>query len=76
MIRSTLLRAARLGLSVAAIALVNPVERAGAAEPPPGQWLVNRARSFALSGATAPTRAEAEYVLCWLKAAARVSPEP
>jgi tetratricopeptide (TPR) repeat protein len=51
------------------------VEKAGAADPPPGQRLVDRARSFALSGSSDPTRAEAEYVLCWLQAAARVSPD-
>ncbi len=50
-------------------------ERVRAADPPPGEWLVDRARSFALSGSSDPTRTEAEYVLCWLQAATRVSPD-
>lgn len=41
---------------------------------PTGRWLVDRARTYALTRANA-TEEEAEYILVWMQAAARVSPE-
>ncbi len=64
-----------LGVTLCMLSITGPRVVAESRAEPPGQWLVDRARSYAMSGTSAPTVAEAQYVLLWMRAASRLSPD-